>query len=49
MEEVKTRKRGIKKQLGAVAGVLGTNDQLIMDRSNIEEVKTYHQNLAVAF
>ena len=36
-------------QLGAVAGVLGTADQLIIDNSIMEEVKTYHQNLAVAF
>ena len=36
-------------QLGAVAGVLGTVDQLITVRSIMEEVKTYRQNLAVAF
>ena len=36
-------------QLGAVVGVLGTVDQLIIDRSIMEEVKTYHRNLAVAF
>ena len=36
-------------QLGAVAGVLGTVDQLIIERSIMEEVKTYHRNLAVAF
>ena len=35
--------------LRAVAGVLGTVDQLITDRSIMEKVKTYHQNLAVAF
>ena len=28
--------------LGAVVGVLGTVDQLIIDRSIMEEVKTYH-------
>eukprot|EP00112_Aurelia_sp_Birch-Aquarium-sp1_P001776 Seg1193.5 transcript_id=Seg1193.5/GoldUCD/mRNA.D3Y31 product="LINE-1 retrotransposable element ORF2 protein" protein_id=Seg1193.5/GoldUCD/D3Y31 len=36
-------------QLGAVEGVLGTVDQLIIDKCIIEEVKTYHRNLAVAF
>ena len=36
-------------QLGAVVGVLGTVDQLITVRSIMEEVKTYRQNLAVAF
>ena len=35
--------------MGAVVGVLGTVDQLIIDRSIMEEVKTYHRNLAVAF
>ena len=38
-----------KGQLGAVVGVLGTVDQLIIDKSIMEEVKTYHRNLAVAF
>ena len=33
-------------QLGAVVGVLGTVDQLIIDRSIMEEVKRYYQNLA---
>ena len=36
-------------QLGAVEGVLGTMDQLIMDRCIMEEVKQHHRNLAVAF
>ena len=36
-------------QLGAVEGVLGTVDQLIIDRCIMEEVKQYHRNLAVAF
>ena len=36
-------------QLGAVDGVVGTVDQLIIDKSIIGEVKTYHRNLAVAF
>ena len=36
-------------QLGAVEGVLGTVDQLIIDRCIIEDVKQYHRNLAVAF
>ena len=36
-------------QLGAVEGVLGTMDQLIIDRCIMEEVKQYHRNLAVAF
>ena len=38
-----------KGQLGAVEGVLGTVDQLIIDRCITEEVKQYHRNLAVAF
>ena len=36
-------------QLGAAEGVLGTVDQLIIDRCIMEEVKTQHRNLAVAF
>ena len=36
-------------QLGAAEGVLGTVDQLIIDRCMMEEVKKYHRNLAVAF
>ena len=32
-----------------VVGGLGTVDQLIIDKSIMEEVKTYHRNLAVAF
>ena len=36
-------------QLGAVEGVIGTVDQLIIDNCIMEEVKTYHRNLAVAF
>ena len=36
-------------RLGAVEGVLGTVDQLIIDSCIMEEVKTYHRNLAVAF
>ena len=36
-------------QLGAVEGVLGTGDQLIIDRCIMEEVKQYHRNHAVAF
>ena len=36
-------------QLGAVVGVLGTVDQLNIDKSIMKEVKTYYQNLAVAF
>ena len=36
-------------QLGAVEGVLGTGDQLIIDRCIMEEVKQYHRNLVVAF
>ena len=35
-------------QLGAVVGVLGTVDQLIIDRPMMEEVKTF-RSLAVAF
>ena len=36
-------------QLVAVVGVLGAVDQLVIDKSIMEEVKTYHQNLAAAF
>ena len=36
-------------QLGAVEGVLGTVDQLIIDRCIMEEVKQYHRNLVIAF
>ena len=36
-------------QLGAVEGVLGPVDQLIIDRCIMEEVKQYHRNLAVTF
>ena len=36
-------------QLGAVEGVLGTINQLIIDRCIMEEVKQYHRNFAVAF
>ena len=38
-----------KGQLGAVEGVLGTIDQLIINRCIIEEVQQHHHNLAVAF
>ena len=33
-------------QLGAVEGVLGTIDQLIIDQCIMEEVKQYHRNLS---
>ena len=36
-------------QLGAVEGVLGMVDQLIIDRRIMEKVKQNHRNLAVAF
>ena len=36
-------------QLGAAEEVRGTVDQLIQERCIIEEVKTQHTNLAVAF
>ena len=36
-------------QLGAVEGVLGMVDQLILDRCIMEEVKQHHRNLAVVF
>ena len=36
-------------QFGAVEGVLGMVEQLIIDRCIMEEVKQYHRNLAVAF
>ena len=35
-------------QLGAVEGVLGTVDQLIIDRCIMEKLKQYHKNHAVA-
>ena len=37
------------RQLGAVVRVLGTVDQLIIEKSIMEKMKTYHRNLAVAF
>ena len=36
-------------QLGAVEGVLGMVDQLIINRCVMEEVKQHHRNLAVVF
>ena len=36
-------------QLGAVEGVLGIVDQLIINRRIMDEVKQHHSNLAVAF
>ena len=36
-------------QLWAVEGVLGTVDQLIIDRCIMEEVKTYQRNVGVAY
>ena len=36
-------------QLGAAEWILGTVDQLIIDRCIMEEVKTQPSNLAVAF
>ena len=36
-------------QLGAVEGVLGMVDQLIVDQCIMEEVKRYYRNLTVAF
>ncbi len=36
-------------QLGAVEGVLGTADQLIIDRCIMEEVKQHYRNLAATF
>ena len=36
-------------QLGIVVGVLGTVDELIIDRSIMKEVRTYHQSLDVEF
>ena len=35
--------------LGTVVGALGPADQLIIDRSIMEEVKVYHQILSVSF
>ena len=35
--------------LGTIVGALGTVDQLMIDRSIMEEMKTYHKNLAVSF
>ena len=34
-------------QLGAVEGVIGMVNQLIVDRYIMEEVKQYHRNFAV--
>ena len=36
-------------QLRAGVGVMGIAAQLIVDKSIMEEVKTYHRNLEVAF
>ena len=36
-------------RLGAVEGVLGTVNQLVIDRCIMEVVKQYHRNLAVTF
>ena len=36
-------------QLEAVDGLLGTVDQLIIDRCIMEELKQHHRNLVVAF
>ena len=36
-------------QLGGVEGVLGTVDQLLIDVCIMEEVRSYHRNLAVAY
>ena len=36
-------------QLGVAERILHTVDQLIIDRCIMEEVKTQHKNLAVAF
>ena len=36
-------------QLGGVEGVLGTVDQLLIDECIMEEVRSYHRNLAVAY
>ena len=35
--------------LGAAAEVMATVDELITDKPIVEEVKTYHRNLFVAF
>ena len=35
--------------MGATERVLGTTDQLLIDKCILEEVKEYHRNLAVAF
>ena len=36
-------------QLGAMDGVLGTVDQLLIDKCKTNEVREHHRNLAVAF
>ena len=36
-------------QMRTVEGILGTVEQLIIDRYIMEEVKQHHRNLAVAF
>ena len=38
-----------KGKVGASEGGLGTVHQLIIDRCIMEEVKSYHRNLAVAY
>ena len=38
-----------KRQLGVVERLLGTVEQLIINRCIMEEVKQYRRNLAVAF
>ena len=48
-EHILVNEIGDEGQLGTVEGVLGTVDQLIIDRCIMEEVKQHHCNLAVAF
>ena len=38
-----------KNQLGAVSGILGTVDALLVDQAIMEEVKEHHRNLTVAY
>ena len=35
--------------MGATEGVLGTVDQLLIDRCIMDEVREHHRNLAVAY
>ena len=48
-EHTLVNKIWVERPLGAVEGVLGTVDQLIINKCIMEEVKQHHRNLAIAF